>query len=67
MPFLEYYYFENRSELPDAVRVKVFGNTAAVDAEAGAAAAAGNDAALDEADGAGGAAVQEVIVQAAAS
>ena len=48
LPFLEYYYYANRAELPDAMRSKVF-----PDAEAGSAAAASGDNAADDAEGGG--------------
>jgi hypothetical protein len=41
LPFLEYYYFANRSELPEALRAKVFGEVvAAADGVGGVGAAA---------------------------
>ena len=52
LPFLEHYYFENRAELPDAVRSKVFPRDEAVH-DAGLAAAASGDDAADDAEGGG--------------
>jgi hypothetical protein len=56
LPFLEYYYFTNRSELPDVVRVKAFPAGAVVAAAGGVVedGAAAADGAVDD-----GAAVKE--------
>ena len=58
LPFLEYYYYANRAELPDAVRMKIFSDSEAVHVAGSAAAASGDDAA-DDAEGGGGVVKQE--------
>ena len=57
-PFLEYYYYENRSELPAAVRTKLFPDEVDPAATVGDAADASGDGAVGGADAAGGAVVK---------